>query len=86
MQTFFNTFTIEEVKHYIFELLVGLKNLKDLGIYHRDIKPGNFLYNPDTKRGMIIDFGLAEIDPKYQSALEQKYVKMKEEKKDLAEF
>ena len=30
----------------MWELLNGLKNLKDLGIYHRDIKPGNFLYDP----------------------------------------
>jgi cell division control protein 7 len=60
------------------ELLIGLRNLKELGIYHRDIKPGNFLYNPDTKRGMIIDFGLAEIDIKYQNALETKYSKLKE--------
>jgi cell division control protein 7 len=51
--------------------------LKDLGIYHRDIKPGNFLYNPETKKGMIIDFGLAEIDPKYQTSLEEKVKKMK---------
>lgn len=28
IQTFFNTFAIEDVKHYIFELLIGLKNLK----------------------------------------------------------
>lgn len=35
---------------------------------------------------MIIDFGLAEIDPKFQAALEQKYAKMKEEKKDLTEI
>ena len=60
-------------------MLIGLKNLKDLGIYHRDIKPGNFLYNPETKRGMIIDFGLAEIDPKYQNALEETVKKLKEE-------
>jgi cell division control protein 7 len=52
------------------ELLIGLRNLKELGIYHRDIKPGNFLYNPDTKRGMIIDFGLAELDPTYIGKLE----------------
>ena len=59
IQTFFNTISLKEVKHYIYELLIGLKSLKDLGIYHRDIKPANFLYNPTTKKGMIIDFGLA---------------------------
>ncbi len=86
MQTFFNTFSLEEVKHYVLELLIGLKNLKDLGIYHRDIKPGNFLYNPDTRKGMIIDFGLAEIDPKFQAQLEQKYARLKEEKKEVGEL
>lgn len=35
---------------------------------------------------MIIDFGLAEIDPKFQAQLEQKYAKMKEEKKDVTEM
>lgn len=35
---------------------------------------------------MIIDFGLAEIDPKYQAALEAKVNKMKEEKKDVSEL
>lgn len=74
------------MKHYVFELLIGLKNLKDLGIYHRDIKPGNFLYNPDTKRGMIIDFGLAEIDPKFQAQLEQRLARLKEEKKETGEL
>eukprot|EP00919_Chromeraceae_sp_WS-2016_P027952 GHVR01066213.1.p1 GENE.GHVR01066213.1~~GHVR01066213.1.p1 ORF type:complete len:186 (+),score=1.19 GHVR01066213.1:49-606(+) len=67
--TFFNTFEIEDVKHYIYELLIGLKNLKDIGIYHRDIKPGNFLYDTEMKKGMIIDFGLAEIDSKFQLIL-----------------
>lgn len=35
---------------------------------------------------MIIDFGLAEIDPKFQAQLEQKYGKMKEEKKEVGEM
>jgi hypothetical protein len=39
------------------------------------------LYDPETKRGMIIDFGLAEIDPKFQQGLEDKLKKMKEENK-----
>jgi cell division control protein 7 len=59
-------------------LLIGLRNLKQLGIYHRDIKPGNFLYNPETQRGMIIDFGLAELDPTYIQKLENTINRMKE--------
>lgn len=59
------------------ELLIGLRNLKELGIYHRDIKPGNFLYSPETRRGMIIDFGLAELDPTYIAKLEEKINKLK---------
>ena len=41
------------------EMFKGLKNLKDLGIFHRDVKPDNFLYDIHTKKGMIIDFGLS---------------------------
>lgn len=61
----FHTLPLEDVKHYIRELLIGLKSLKEKGIFHRDIKPGNFLYNPDLKKGIIIDFGLAELDTEY---------------------
>lgn len=35
---------------------------------------------------MIIDFGLAEIDPKYQTSLDAKVTKMKEEKKDVSQL
>lgn len=41
------------------ELLKGLNTLKSMGIFHRDIKPQNFLYNMKTRRGIIADFGLA---------------------------
>ena len=54
---------LEDVKHYLISLLIGLKSLKEAGIFHRDIKPNNFLYNPATRQGVIIDFGLAEINP-----------------------
>lgn len=54
---------------------MGLKSLKDKGIYHRDIKPGNFLYNVDKKIGIIIDFGLAEIDPHYQPKMSKEDIK-----------
>ena len=47
-----------------------------MGIYHRDIKPGNFLYDPDRRKGMIIDFGLAELDPTYVLKLDERVKKM----------
>lgn len=27
---------------------------------HRDVKPANFLFNPETQQGVLCDFGLAE--------------------------
>lgn len=52
--------------------------MKDMGVYHRDIKPGNFMYDRQAKRGVIIDFGLAEVDPKYLKGLEEKWKKYEE--------
>ena len=42
-------------------MLLGVRTLKSLGIYHRDVKPGNFLYNKKIKKGILIDYGLSEI-------------------------
>ncbi|KRX11215.1 Protein kinase-like domain [Pseudocohnilembus persalinus] len=69
---FFASFDMQEIRYYLYELLKGLKNLKQLGIYHRDVKPGNFLYNPETREGCLIDFGLSELD---QSHIQ--HIKMK---------
>jgi cell division control protein 7 len=52
--------------------LKALLVLKQNGIYHRDVKPGNFLYNPETKKGILIDFGLSEIDKSFVSSLVEK--------------
>jgi len=45
----------------MYALLEGLESLHELGVVHRDIKQGNFLYNPETKKGILVDFGLAEL-------------------------
>ena len=58
MQRILKTAKINDVKHYLLELLKALKILKDQKIVHRDIKPLNFLYNMKTKKGVLIDFGL----------------------------
>ena len=50
-----------EVKHYMKILLNAVDHLADHGVMHRDIKPNNFLYDPVTRTGLLIDFGLSEI-------------------------
>jgi cell division control protein 7 len=52
---------MDQIKHYLYELLKSLLVLKQNGIFHRDVKPGNFLYNPKSQKGILIDFGLSEI-------------------------
>jgi len=64
-----------EIKSYVYALLKGLASLHSLGVVHRDIKQANFLYDPETKKGVIIDFGLAEISAEMRA----KVVKDEEE-------
>lgn len=36
-------------------------------VVHRDVKPANFLFNPRTGEGRLIDFGLSELNRKHDS-------------------
>ena len=58
---FFKDISLNDMRRYIYNLLCCLDNIHKIGIVHRDIKPDNFLYDPDTKKCMLIDFGLSEI-------------------------
>ncbi|CAO3695919.1 unnamed protein product [Rhizopus stolonifer] len=56
----YSTMCLLDLKHYISQLFIGLKGVHAKGIIHRDIKPGNFMYNNRTKIGYLGDFGLAQ--------------------------
>lgn len=53
---------MHDIKLYLFQLLSAVKHLADKGIVHRDIKPSNFLWDPKSKKGILIDFGLSEVE------------------------
>jgi len=51
--------SINELKIFAKQILRGLKDLHDLNIIHRDIKPGNILFDKENQLYKIIDFGIA---------------------------
>lgn len=66
-RNFYRDLPIKGIKTYIFELLNALKFVHSKGIIHRDVKPTNFLFNPELGRGVLVDFGLAETQLDYSS-------------------
>ena len=43
-------------------MIKAVEHLASKGIMHRDIKPSNFLYDRNKKTGLLIDFGLSELE------------------------
>lgn len=59
-RTYFRDMTIPDIAIYLRALFTALRSVHEHKILHRDIKPTNFLYDPATQRGVLVDFGLAE--------------------------
>ncbi|KAA8566221.1 hypothetical protein EYC84_008821 [Monilinia fructicola] len=57
---YFRKMKVSDMQVYFRSLFTALKAVHAQGILHRDIKPTNFLYEPDKQRGVLVDFGLAE--------------------------
>jgi len=52
--------TVPQIRSYMRALFVALEHVHANRIIHRDVKPGNFLFNPDTQTFVLVDFGLAQ--------------------------
>ena len=60
-KTFFSNkiLSINQIKHVVFQILVGLKYCHECQVLHRDLKPENILTNVDLTLVKLCDFGLA---------------------------
>lgn len=57
---YFREFSVNDMRWYFYSLFTAVKAVHARAIVHRDIKPTNFLYSPEHRRGVLVDFGLAE--------------------------
>ncbi|KAJ8904056.1 hypothetical protein NDN08_000586 [Rhodosorus marinus] len=57
---FFSTFTIDDVRFYIQESLRAVDYAHANGVIHRDLKPGNIMFDLSKRKLRVIDWGLAE--------------------------
>jgi cell division control protein 7 len=57
---YFREMTVPDMAIYLRSLFTALESVHSHNILHRDIKPTNFLYDPASRRGVLVDFGLAE--------------------------
>ena len=68
-ESFYEDMTLAEMRIYLGQLLQALCCLHAHGVLHRDVKPQNFLYDPVARTGLLIDFGLAELNTQFQPIL-----------------
>ncbi|KAK7686324.1 Casein kinase II subunit alpha' [Cerrena zonata] len=59
----FPTLTELEIKNYVFQLLKALDFVHSRGVMHRDVKPGNIMYNRQQRKLRLIDWGPGGILP-----------------------
>lgn len=59
-RAYFRDMNVADMRTYFRSLFTALAAVHKADILHRDIKPTNFLYDTHRKRGVLVDFGLAE--------------------------
>ena len=61
LQHYFRTLPLPAIKQYFRCMFRALHDIHTRGIIHRDVKPANFLFDPQTGVGTLCDFGLASV-------------------------
>ncbi|KAJ3276426.1 Cell division control protein 7 [Terramyces sp. JEL0728] len=54
-QHYFRELSTNQIKGYMRSLLSGLKHVHQKGFIHRDVKPSNFIYSPESETGNEAD-------------------------------
>jgi len=57
---YYRDMSVDDMRIYFHSLFTAVQAVHEHRIIHRDIKPTNFLYSPTHRRGVLVDFGLAE--------------------------
>lgn len=52
-----------KIQSFMLQLLSALRDCKDAGVIHRDVKPGNILWEDMDERLYLCDFDCATVDP-----------------------
>ena len=80
-RTIFASFTLDDIRFYLYRLLLALDFTHKCGIMHRDVKPLNILCKDPKKELKLADWGLAEFyHPmrQYSSCVGTRYYKAPE--------
>ncbi|KAK8853838.1 hypothetical protein M9Y10_016381 [Tritrichomonas musculus] len=56
----YRNFKDNDCRYYLFQLMRALQFSHSQGIMHRDVKPQNIMYDSESKKLRLIDWGLAE--------------------------
>jgi tRNA A-37 threonylcarbamoyl transferase component Bud32 len=61
------------IQKLVADITTALQGLHAIGIIHCDVHPGNILYDPETGRFFLIDFGLSRILDKEEDSVASRY-------------
>lgn len=61
-RSFLTEITSTMIRDYMKSLFTALSFVHSQKIIHRDVKPANFLFDPNSGNGCLIDFGLCQTD------------------------